>query len=218
MGGGVNYQRMLDGIITSLAASKETDGRRPTLLLHACCAPCSSYCVEYLAAHFDILLFFYNPNMESAAEYDKRSAELLRLIERMEEDGTLKRGSVRAHICSYEPGVFEEMARGLESEPERGARCRKCYEMRMRAAAAVAAREGFDYFTTTLSISPLKNAQWINEIGISLQEEYGVRHLPSDFKKKGGFLRSTELSERYGLYRQDYCGCRFSKNRPVPET
>lgn len=194
----INYQKELDKLITTL------DGRKPRLLLHVCCAPCSSYCQEYLTKYFDITLLFYNPNMDTAAEYDKRAAELQRLVK---EAGF----PVNVLIMEYEPQKFLDMARGLEKVKEGGERCFRCYELRMREAAEYASAHGFDYFTTTLSISPLKNAAKINEIGERLAEEYGVRHLPSDFKKRGGYQRSIELSHQYSLYRQNYCGCIFSK-------
>ncbi|MCR5774313.1 MAG: epoxyqueuosine reductase QueH [Lachnospiraceae bacterium] len=196
-----NYQKELDAIIER----NEHEGTRPSLLLHVCCAPCSSYVQEYLDDHFDITLLFYNPNMDSAAEYDHRSAELLRLIK---EAGF----SSEPVICEYDPESFDAAARGMETEEEGGKRCYRCYELRMRRAACYAAEHNFDYFTTTLSISPYKNAEWINEIGENLGKEYGVRHLPSDFKKKNGYKRSIELSRQYDLYRQDYCGCVYSKN------
>ncbi len=194
-----NYQKELDALIDSL-------DRVPSLFLHSCCAPCSSYVLEYLSDHFAITDFYYNPNIEPEAEYHRRAGELQRLISEMQpaHPVTFVEGE-------YDPHIFHEMAKGMEQIPEGGERCFKCYEMRMREAARLAAEGGFDYFTTTLSISPLKNAQKINEIGEKLAAEYGVRHLPSDFKKKNGYLRSIELSKEHDLYRQDYCGCVFSK-------
>ena len=199
-----NYQHQLDQIIEKCS----TDEKRPTLLLHACCAPCSSYVLEYLTRYFQITLFFYNPNIYPQKEYDFRAAELTRLVEEM---GLA--GDVKILYGNYHPQVFYDMAKGLEDLPERGERCKKCYALRMTEAAHAAAAGGFDYFTTTLSISPHKNAEWINEIGEALEKQYGVRHLPSDFKKKNGYKRSCALSEQYGLYRQDYCGCVFSKGQ-----
>ncbi len=172
--------------------------------MHACCAPCSSYVLEYLASYFDITLFFYNPNMDSTEEYIHRSKELQRLVREANFPADVI-------ICEYDPESFEEVASGLEDVPEGGARCRKCYELRMRKAAEYASGHGFEYFTTTLSISPYKNAGWINEIGERLAGECGLKHLPSDFKKRNGYKRSIELSREYGLYRQDYCGCRYSR-------
>ena len=195
-----NYQRELDQII----GRAQEEGIRPKLLLHVCCAPCSSYCMEYLTKYFDITLLFYNPNMDSAEEYDKRKDELLRLIK---EAGF----PVKAVIRDYEPEVFYESVKGHESDPEGGERCFICYELRMREAAEFAAEGGYDFFTTSLSISPYKNAEKINEIGERLAQKYGVRHLVSDFKKRDGYKRSIELSEQYHLYRQDYCGCVYSR-------
>ena len=201
-----NYQKELDQITSSVS----TSGQTPHLLLHSCCAPCSSYVLEYLTQYFQITDLYYNPNIAPAAEYDKRSDELSRLIERMREDGVLK-NEVRFVTTAYDPAVFYETVRVMEDLPEGGERCFKCYALRMEEAARMAAQLGCDYFTTTLSISPLKNAEKINEIGEALSRQYGVKHLPSDFKKRGGYLRSTQLSKEYDLYRQDYCGCVFSK-------
>ncbi len=201
----INYQKELDKITDAL------EGRRPRLLLHVCCAPCSSYCIEYLSAFFDITLFFYNPNIDGAPEHDKRAGELARLRDEMECKKVFDPGSVSCIILPFTPEDFEAIASGLEDVPEGGARCRKCYALRMEKAAEYAAKAGYDYFTTTLSISPLKNADWINEIGQELSERYGVKHLPSDFKKRNGYKRSVELSGIYGLYRQNYCGCSYSK-------
>lgn len=194
-----NYQKKLDEIIASL------DGK-PKLLLHACCAPCSSYVLEYLTKHFDITVFFYNPNISPQSEYDKRSAEVVRLIKEMPLSN-----EVSFIEGNYEPEVFFEMARGKENLPEGGERCFKCYEQRMRKCAETAKEGDFDYFTTTLSISPHKNAQKLNEIGEKLEAELGVKYLYGDFKKKDGYKRSIQLSAEYGLYRQNYCGCVFSK-------
>lgn len=196
----INYQKKLDKLIEGLGEKK------PGLLLHACCAPCSSYVVEYLAEYFDITLFFYNPNITFKDEYDKRAVELRRLVDEM----GLGR-QVRILYGNYEPEKFFEMARGLEHEPEGGERCSGCYELRLRAAAQAAKEGDFEYFTTTLSISPLKNAEKLNETGRKLSEEYKVKYLYSDFKKKNGYKRSVELSAQFGLYRQDYCGCVYSK-------
>ncbi len=195
-----NYQRELDELIKD----NTKNGVKPSLLLHVCCAPCSSYVQEYLSEYFRITLFFYNPNMDSKEEYEHRETELKRLVD---EAGFPS----KIVICEYDPQSFEEMAKGLEDEPEGGKRCPKCYELRMRKAAKYAAENRFDYFTTTLSISPYKNADWINAIGEKLEKEYGVKHLPSDFKKKDGYKRSIELSREYELYRQEYCGCRVSR-------
>ena len=196
-----NYQRELDQLISSLSP----DAPKPRLLLHVCCAPCSSYVLEYLAEIFEITVFYYNPNITPESEYKKRILELQRLI--LEAGYTDK---VHFTEGAYEPALFFEMARGLEDLPERSLRCYHCYEMRLEEAAKAARNMGADYFTTTLSISPHKNAEWINEIGERMGARYGVSHLPSDFKKKSGYLRSIELSKKYDLYRQNYCGCIFS--------
>ncbi|XCP87137.1 epoxyqueuosine reductase QueH [Roseburia hominis] len=197
-----NYQREMEQIIKK----EQEQGHVPTLLLHSCCAPCSSYVLEALAEYFQITVFYYNPNIFPAEEFEKRIREQERLIEQMP-----ARYPISFLAGNYDSEKFYEMAKGLEEVPEGGERCFRCYELRLREAAGKAKRGGYDYFTTTLSISPLKNAQKLNEIGKSLEEEYGVRYLLSDFKKKNGYKRSTELSAKYGLYRQDYCGCIYSK-------
>lgn len=199
-----NYQRELDMVIESLTT-------RPKLLLHACCAPCSSYCIAYLAQYFDIALLYYNPNISPKEEYDTRVEELHRLVREMLQRGALPAGSVEVIEGDYEPERFEIMSQGLENEKEGSGRCYRCYEMRLAYTAEYAKENGYEYFTTTLSISPLKNAQWINEIGERLAEKYGIKHLPSEFKKKGGYLKSTELSKEYNLYRQNFCGCIYSR-------
>lgn len=198
----VNYQIELDRILEKLQA----EGKRPKLLLHSCCAPCSSYVLEYLSPRFEIVDFYYNPNISPESEYRKRVCEIQRLIGEMPlgADVTFVEGR-------YDPERFYAMARGLEDCPEGGERCFRCYAMRLREAAQKAAELGCDYFTTTLSISPLKNAQKLNEIGLALAGEYGVPYLVSDFKKRNGYKRSIELSAEYGLYRQNYCGCVYSK-------
>ncbi len=198
-----NYQKDLDALIAEL---DKAQGPVPRLLLHSCCAPCSSYVLEYLSDHFEITDQFYNPNIYPEQEFRYRSDELKRLIEEMDFKHPV--GFIEE---PYDSGAFYGAVKGLEDIPEGGERCFACYELRMRKAAEKAKEGGYDYFTTTLSISPLKNAQKINEIGQKLEAEYGVRHLPSDFKKKNGYKRSTELSAQYGLYRQDYCGCVFSR-------
>lgn len=197
-----NFQRELDALI----AENEKRGRVPRLLLHSCCAPCSSYCLEYLARYFEITLLYYNPNITEAEEFSKRAAELKRLVDEM----PLER-RVSVVIGEYDPESFYAAAKGLENVPEGGERCFKCYRLRLEHAAKYAAEHGFDYFCTTLSISPLKNSAKLNEIGAELSEIYKVPWLPSDFKKKGGYQRSIALSREYDLYRQNYCGCEFSK-------
>ncbi len=196
----INYQKQLDGVIEKLG------GTAPTLLLHSCCAPCSSYCIEYLSQFFRITVFYYNPNLYPDDEYARRSSEQKRLISEMK-----TKYPVDYIDEEFDSSVFYEAVKGLEKEPEGGARCRKCFELRLSETAKQAQKLGADYFTTTLTISPLKNAQLLNEIGQSLAAEYGVPWLPSDFKKREGYKRSIELSKEYGLYRQDYCGCVFSK-------
>ena len=198
----VNYQRLLDGLIEDIQANN----RLPKLLLHSCCAPCSSYVLEYLNEYFDITVLFYNPNISPAEEYEHRKAELLRLIAQKEWTNPVK-----FIDCDYESEKFTEAARGLEAEPEGGARCVKCFNLRLEKAARAAADGGFDYFCTTLSISPHKDAALLNRIGEALAERYGVKYLPSDFKKRGGYLRSIELSREFDLYRQSFCGCVYSK-------
>ena len=197
----MNAQQQLDQTLAALSPSE-----RPTLLLHACCAPCSSYVLEYLSRYFRITLFFYNPNIAPEKEYRFRLDELRRLVREMGLSG-----DVSVLEGNYDPNRFQALARGLETLPEGGARCSDCYRLRLRETARVAAEGGFDYICTTLSISPYKNAAWLNAIGTEEAEAHGVRYLVSDFKKKNGYKRSCELSEQYGLYRQDYCGCVYSK-------
>lgn len=204
----VNYQAMLDGIIKNIPEKEQP----PRLLMHSCCAPCSSYCLSYLAEYFSITVLYYNPNISPEDEYYKRVKEQVRLI------GSLPVKNVISFVeGGYEPLKFFQMAEGMEDMPEGGARCFKCYEMRQRKAAEYAVMHGFDYFTTTLSVSPHKNAQVLNEIGLRLEKEYGVKYLVSDFKKKGGYQKSIQYSREYSLYRQDYCGCIFSKKEREQE-
>ena len=197
-----NYQRELEAVIKE----NESKSRVPRLLLHSCCAPCSSYVLEYLSDYFEITVFYYNPNISPAEEYEKRAAEQQHFIDRLP-----AKHPITLVVGEYEPQRFYEVSRGLEQVPEGGERCFRCYRLRLEEAAKMAAEGGFDYFATTLTISPLKNAQKLNEIGEELSEIYKVEHLPSDFKKKNGYKRSVELSAEYGLYRQNYCGCVFSK-------
>ncbi len=199
-----NLQKALEKIIEE----NRKAGIKPTLLLHACCAPCSSYCIEYLHEHFDITLFFYNPNIHPAEEYSYRASELKRLVREMELD-------IPVLEAENDTDSFYALAKGREDVREGGARCFDCYRLRLEKAAALAKEKGFDYFTTTLSISPLKNSAKLREIGLELEEKYGVKNLPSDFKKKEGYKRSIELSKKYSLYRQNYCGCEFSKKSDI---
>lgn len=196
-----DYQKKLDQIIEVNCG----EGRVPGLLLHSCCAPCSSYVLEYLSEYFSITVLYYNPNIYPEEEYRKRAAEQQEFIRRLP-----VKHPVSFVEGSYDPDVFYAMAKGLETVPEGGERCFRCYELRLREAAEYCRKLNLDYFTTTLSISPMKNAAKLNEIGQSLAEEYGLAYLTSDFKKRGGYQRSVELSRAYGMYRQDYCGCVFS--------
>ena len=197
----MNYQKELDKTLEKLTKEE----RVPKLLLHSCCAPCSSYVLEYLSQYFEITVFYYNPNIYPESEYTKRIWEQQKLIDELP-----AKHPISFMAGPYDKERFYEMASGLEHVKEGGARCMKCYELRLKEAAKIAKNAGFDYFTTTLSISPLKKAERLNEIGQRLGEEYEVEYLLSDFKKKNGYKRSIELSKIYGLYRQDYCGCEFS--------
>lgn len=200
----INYQKELDKVIESLSQQEKV----PTLLLHSCCAPCSSYVLEYLSDYFGITVFYYNPNIYPDEEYEMRVREQQRFIRAFP-----AKYPIDFIEGAYDKERFYEMARGLEAVPEGGQRCFQCYELRLREAGELAKARGFDYFTTTLSISPMKNAEKLNEIGLRLAEELGVSYLCSDFKKRNGYKRSTELSREYGMYRQDYCGCVFSYNQ-----
>lgn len=197
-----NYQRELEQILKEA----ERDGRIPTLFLHSCCAPCSSYVLEYLSSYFQITVFYYNPNISPQEEYLERSEEARRLTKELP-----TRYPVRFLEGNYDPQAFYQAVRGHEEDPEGGERCGICFRLRLEEAARLAAAGGYDWFATTLTISPLKNAERLNRIGRELGEQYGVSFLPSDFKKKNGYKRSVELSEQYHLYRQNYCGCVFSK-------
>ena len=199
----INYQRELDQLIKEI----EAEGKVPTLLLHSCCAPCSSYCIEYLSQFFAITVFYYNPNIYPDEEYLHRVKEQQRFISEFP----------TKHPVSFIEGDFEkdrfysEVAKGLEKEPERGARCTKCFELRLGETAKRAAAEGMDYFATTLTISPMKDVELLNSIGAAMGERYGVEYLATEFRKKNGYLRSTQISKEYDMYRQDYCGCVYSK-------
>ena len=197
----VNYDREMQRVLEALPG-----GARSRLLLHACCAPCSSAVLERMTQYFDIDVLYYNPNIEPADEYERRVEELRRLARSLPVQGAL-----RVIAGEYENARFHEAIRGLERVKEGGARCTKCFELRLGYAAEFAARGGYDYFTTTLTISPLKDAERLNGIGRAAGERFGVRWLPSDFKKRDGYRRSCALSAQYGLYRQDYCGCIYSK-------
>ena len=198
----VNYQKQLDQTIEQLQREQSV----PRLLMHSCCAPCSSYCLSYLAQYFQITVFYYNPNIAPEAEYQKRVQEQRRLL------GQLPvKYPVEFAEGKYDPETFFDMARGMEKLPEGGERCFACYRLRLSEAASYAKAHGYDFFTTTLSISPLKNAEKLNQIGAELADTFGVRYLFSDFKKKEGYKKSTEISKEYHMYRQYYCGCVYSK-------
>lgn len=195
-----NYQLIMEQTLARL----QDDGKKHTLLLHSCCAPCSSYVLQCLASAFDIRLFYYNPNIHPAQEYEHRLAEQKRLLAEM------TAGAVSLYPAEYEPETFFSAVKGLEKEPEGGARCEACFRLRLERAAQAARETGAEYFGTTLTVSPHKNAELINRIGRELEQRYGVKFLLSDFKKKEGYKQSIALSRQYGLYRQNYCGCVFS--------
>ena len=201
----INYQLILD---KTLAEIKDYS-QPPTLLLHSCCAPCSSYCLEYLSDYFKITVFYYNPNIETE-EFERRYLEQVRLVNKLK-----TKYPVTVIKGDHDTSIFYKAVEGHEDDPEGGQRCKICFNLRLEEAAKFAKENGFDYFTTTLSISPLKDADLLNEIGKSLSEKYGVKYLYSDFKKKNGYLRSIELSKEYCLYRQNYCGCIFSLKQTI---
>lgn len=197
----VNYDKVMTQFL------KEHGGER--LLLHSCCAPCSSYCLEEVAPHVKTTVFYYNPNLDSRDEYEKRKSEQKRLLR--------ETGLADFSDCDYLHEEFEEIARGFESEKEGGARCERCFRLRLSRTAQKAKEGGYQCFGTTLTVSPLKNAELINKLGYEIAEQYGIGYMPSDFKKRGGYLRSIELSKKYKLYRQNYCGCEYSKTRNIEE-
>ncbi len=197
----INYQKKLESILEHLPSDPV-----PRLLLHSCCGPCSTYVLEYLSDYFEISVYYFNPNIDPPSEYAFREAEQQRLIAELP-----TAHPVHFLRAPYDPSIYDQAVQGHESDPERGPRCTLCFNLRLRAAAEIARAQHFDYFTTTLSISPHKDAQLLNRLGERIGREYGVPYLPSDFKKKNGFKRSTELTAAYGMYRQDYCGCRFSR-------
>lgn len=198
----MNYQIILDDTLKEIVSKNI----RPKLLLHVCCAPCSSYVLEYLTKYFDITVFYYNPNISSKNEYDKRLEEEKRFVKEYPFDC-----NVNVIVGDYDNEKFEQTISGLESEKEGGLRCLKCYRLRLEETAKYAESKNYDYFTTTLTISPYKNSKALNEIGSDLANKYGIKYLFSDFKKRNGYKRSIELSHEYNLYRQDYCGCKYSK-------
>lgn len=193
----VNYDKLMTETVKGL-------DRKPTLLLHSCCAPCSSYCIEELVKFFRLTVFYYNPNIDTDEEYEKRKNEQKRFIAEFAPE-------VEFIGEEHESEEFYKAVKGLGNEPEGGKRCRVCFALRLSKTVEKAKENGYEFFATTLTISPLKNAKVINEVGFELERTYGVKYLPTDFKKRGGYLRSTVLSERYGIYRQNYCGCVFSR-------
>ncbi len=197
----MNFQQEQDNIIKGLTF-------KPRLLLHSCCGPCSSYCIEALIKYFDITVLWHNPNIQPKSEYDLRLTNQIKLIKEFE-----KQGKLTLIEIPYDEQEFFSNIKGLEQEKEGGKRCTECFKLRLTQSAKIAKEQNFDYFTTTLTVSPHKNAPLINEIGFNLAEKYGVKFLPSDFKKKNGYKRSIELSKQFDLYRQDYCGCVFSINK-----
>ena len=231
----INYQRELERLLDKIEESRHGNPEcpAPRLLLHSCCAPCSSYCIEYLSGYFEITVFYYNPNLYPNEEYEKRVSEQKRFIEEFNEHvqknehnerpaehndielnniGKTEGRAFKVSIMEgdFEKALFYETIRGLEEEPERGGRCTECFRLRLGKTAEAARKGGFDFFATTLTISPQKNAEIINTIGLEMSEKYGARYLATDFKKREGYKRSIELSREFGLYRQDYCGCEFS--------
>ena len=204
----MNYQKELEKVINDVVNKNET----PTLLLHSCCAPCSSYVLEYLSNYFKITIFYYNPNISPKEEFDKRIEEQKRLINELP-----VKNKVEFIEGKYDNDKYENSIKGLEQEKEGGSRCHICYRLRLEETAKIAKEKGFDYFTTTLSISPYKNAKVLNEIGEELGKIYNISYLYADFKKKNGYKRSIELSRIYNLYRQDYCGCEYSKRIKLEE-
>ena len=201
----MNYQLVLDDVLKKL-------DKVPKLLLHACCAPCSSYCLEYLSNYFYITVFFYNPNIDTYEEYNKRLDELKRFVREFKSKYPIKVVDI-----GYQKEDFDKISLGLEMEPERGARCLKCYKLRLEKSFMYAKENNYDYITTTLTLSPYKNSKIINEIGHELEGKYNFKYLYSDFKKRDGYKRSIILSKEYHLYRQDYCGCQFSKRNSIKE-
>ena len=198
----INYDNLMETIIMENREKNVV----PTLLLHTCCAPCSSAVIERLSRDFKITVFYYNPNIEPVEEYIKRKNEEIRFIK--EYPSTNKLDIIN---CDYDNDKFLAIAKGLEDEPERGKRCLKCYDLRMEYTARKARKLGYDYFATTLTLSPLKDSQVLNRIGYAINKKVGISYLPSDFKKQNGYKKSIELSKEYNLYRQNFCGCKYSK-------
>lgn len=197
----MNYNSIMENIIDNIE-----EGCTPSILLHSCCAPCSSHVIDVLSKHFDITILYYNPNIEPKEEYEKRKAEEIRFINEFPNKNKLD-----IMDCDHDNDLFHETIKGLENEKEGGARCIKCYYLRLDKTAKLAKEHDYDYFATTLTVSPLKNSQKLNEIGKYLSEKYDIKYLYSDFKKKEGYKHSIELAKKYNLYRQEYCGCIYSK-------
>lgn len=197
-----NYQKILEKELEKIQRSNKI----PSLLLHSCCGPCSSYVIEYLTKYFNITILYYNPNISPQEEYEKRKEEQIKLINIIP-----KTNKVNIIDCDYDNDKYEKIIKGLEKEPERGKRCTKCFNLRLEKTAEIASKNNYDYFGTTLTVSPYKNAKLLNEIGAELEKKYKTKYLYSDFKKKNGYKRSIELSNKYKLYRQNYCGCIYSK-------
>lgn len=198
-----NYSNLCEEILNSIKNKKR-------ILLHSCCAPCSSYVISYLSNYFDITILYYNPNIYPYEEYEKRKKEQIKLIKKIK-----SKNNIDIMDCDYDNELYNNLIKGLENEPERGSRCNICYQMRMEKTANLAKENNYDYFCTTLSVSPYKNSNLINEIGKQLEEKYNIKWLYSDFKKKDGYKKSIELSKTYNLYRQDYCGCIHSKPKSL---
>lgn len=198
----INYDEWLQKLIKEIEIKKEV----PTLLLHSCCAPCSSYVIEYLSNYFKITILYYNPNISPYQEYLKRKDEQIKFINNFK-----TKHKVNILDCDYDNDIYETNIKGLENEPERGNRCTVCFNLRLEKTASLAQNNKYNYFGTTLTLSPYKNSKLINEIGIKLEEKYNINYLRSDFKKRNGYKRSIELSKEYNLYRQNYCGCIYSK-------
>lgn len=201
-----NYDKILDRIIENIKEKKQI----PNLLLHSCCAPCSSYVISYLTSYFNITILYYNPNISPFNEYKKRKEEQIKLIKTLP-----TKNKVNIIDCDYDNNIYEEKIKGLEKEPERGARCTICFNLRLEKTAIIAKENNYDYFGTTLTVSPYKNCNLLNKIGYNLEKKYNIKWLPSDFKKKDGYKKSIELSHKYNLYRQDYCGCIYSKKDKI---
>lgn len=199
----IDYQKKLDEILLTIDEPKK-------LLLHSCCGPCSSYVLEYLSNYFDITILYYNPNISPRSEYDKRKEEQIRLIKEID-----KVNKIDIIDCDYDNNIYETRIKGYEDCPERGNRCTICFDLRLSKTAQMAKELNYDYFCSTLTVSPYKNSRLLNEIGKQMEEKYGVTWLYSDFKKENGYKHSIELSKKYNLYRQDYCGCKYSVRNKV---